>query len=410
MDVHVARQPILDRRSQVVGYEMLFRDGVSDSCNAIDGFRASASVITNTLFLPCLDFLRSGRDAFFNVSAELILNGCLYALPTRHCVFEILETVEATREVLEACQMLGAHGYRIALDDFAFEPTRTPFLQVADYVKVDVQATDPARCAALAREMIRPETLLLAEKVETHDSLRQLLDLGYDLFQGYYFARPTIVTGRKIPTSQLAYLQVLQEINRPEIDSHALREIVEREAGLSYMLLKHVNAACFGWREPVHSIQHAILVLGETDIRRWATLIALAGTSKDQPVELIVLALLRARFCELLAEPARQEDRSDDLFLVGLFSLMDTVLNCSKEDALANLPVDPDVKAAILDRSGPLGGILDLAISYTEANWGRSSALAEAQGIPEEVIPQIYETSLDFCTSKFGPLIMDAAA
>lgn len=410
MDVHVARQPILDRRSQVVGYEMLFRDGNSDSCNAINEFRASASVITNTLFLPCLDFVRSRKDAFFNVSTELLLSGCLNVLPTEHCVFEILESVEATREVIDACRDLRARGFRIALDDFGFEPTRTGLLQVADFVKVDVQAADPARCAALARRMTRPETTLLAEKVESPESFRQLLGLGYDAFQGYYFARPIILSGREIPTSQMGYLQILQEVNRPNIDCHALREIIEREAGLTYMLLKHANAAGFVWREPIHSVGHAILILGETDIRRWATLLALAGISKDQPEELLLLALLRAKFCELLAEPARLRTRSEDLFLVGLFSLMDTVLNCGKEEALANLPIDPDVRSAIIDRSGPLSGILDLATAYTEARWTEASRLLEELGIPDEVIPSIYEASLDFCSTKFGSIMMDSAA
>ena len=230
------------------------------------------------------------------------------------------------------------------------------------------------------------------------------MELGFDLFQGYFFAHPSIVPGRIIPTSRLGYLQLLREINQRNLDCAGLCAVVEREIGLTYKLLRHVNSAAFGFRGCVSSVRQAILLLGEREVRKWASLIAFAGISDEEPEELLVTALLRARFCELLAPVVHLRQRSDDLFLAGLLSVIDVLLGCPMKEVLAELPIPSDVTRAVLDRSGPIGWTLDLAISYSQGDWKDFSALVAQLSLDESSIPAFYASAVEFCRENMGSI------
>jgi c-di-GMP-related signal transduction protein len=410
MDVHIARQPILDRSSAVQGYELLFRGGRKSAPPLLGNEQASSHVIVNSLFFPRIDVLRHGKDAFFNVSRELLVSDCLTALPKAHTVLQILESVAVDRDVLAACRALKNEGYRFALDRFCFQRDRMPLVEFADVIKVDPILSDPRECAVVAKKSIHPGTRLLAEKVNSKEMYKRLLDFGYDLFQGYFFAQPTIVKGRDIPTSQTAYMQILREVNRRELDSSAICSIVEGEVGLSYKLLRYVNSAGFGWQGAISSIRHAILLLGQNEVRRWATLIALAGISTDEPEEIIVMSLVRARFCELLAPLVDLGHRSDDLYLAGLFSMIDVALKCPLDEAFHDMPIDPEVKNAIVRGDGLMGKILRAAVSYSEGDWETFSKLANELSILENDVPGLYDSALDFCNGRMGVIQLDRAA
>lgn len=410
MDVYIARQPILDRASTVSGYELLFRTGLEDFCPQVDHDRASSCVITESLFLPRLHLLGNGKDLYFNVTREILVGGYLTMLPAGQSVIEMLETVPPDDEVLRACRDLREKGYRIALDDFAFEPERMRLLDVADIVKVDLLSCDAERALALSRTKRGAPPILLAEKVETRETYKRTLDLGYDLFQGYFFARPTIVSGRDIPASRLGYLQILREVNRRELDCQSICDIVEREIGLSYKLLRYINSAHFGFRGAVKSIRHAVLLLGQREIRRWASLIALAGIAEDESEELLTMALLRARFCELVAPSLGLDHRSDDLFLAGLFSMIDAILACPLEEILEDIPIGADVAAALLRRAAPLGPVLDLVIAYSHGDWAEFSERAGQLGLSERDVPLLYESAVEFCRVNMGSIALDRAA
>lgn len=390
MDTFSARQPIFDRVMRLRGYELLFRSGPVGVFNHPDPDEASSRVIADAMFLPGFEALTAQHPGFINVTRELLVQEWVCVLPPEATVLEIVESVTPDEEVLGACRRLRERGYRIALDDFKLDAGRDVLLEVAEIVKVDVLASTPSECERLARQLPSRGITLLAEKVETPDLHRRMMDLGYALFQGYFFARPTILTGRDIPSSKGNHLRVLREIHRPELDFDALVAIVEREVSLSYKLLRYVNTCYFGQRSSVASLRHALMLLGECEIRRWASVIVLAGMASDRPEELVTEALLRARLAELLAPDAGMGMRSSDLFLMGLLSLIDAILAQPLETVLREIPIADDIRAALLGQAGPMRDLLALVTAYVRGRWDGLAAPAARLGIEERMLPGRY--------------------
>lgn len=410
MDAFIARQPILNRKLEVVAYELLFRSGLESHFDHGDPDQASTSVIVESLLLPGFEKLTCGRKAHVNLTKATLLRQDVTLLPPESTVVELLETIEGDEEVLEACRRLRARGYRIALDDFQPDQARMPLLDVADIVKIDVLVCGQSERARLAKEL-RPRGLcLVAEKVETDDMFRETRDAGFDLFQGYFFARPTTFRGKDIPALKLSYLMVLAEIHRPELDLQALRAIVEREVGLSYKLLRYINSAYFGRREVVSSIRHALLLLGEREIRHWVNLVALAGIATGKPNPLQDECLTRGRFCEKIALGSGLGGRASELFLMGLLSLMEAMLDTPIERILDGLPLSDDVKQAMLGSPGPLRDVLDLAIAYGRGNWDSLRGPIERLGLAETDLPELYLDSVSWGQTRKPELLVGLAA
>ncbi len=410
MDAFIARQPVFDDKLEVQAYELLFRSGLENACTHHDLDQASSKVIADSLFLPGLETLTCGRAAFVNITRDLLVREDVSLLPPATTVLEILESVAADDEVRAACRRLKERGYRLALDDFRADAPHRGLLDVADIVKVDVLVSGPAERRALARQLIPRGLVMLAEKVESEEVFRQTRDAGYTLFQGYFFARPTIVRGRDIPGSKLSFLRILGEIHKPDLDLAALGAIVEREVTLSYKLLRYINSAFFGWNGDVSSIGHALMLLGEREIKRWASVIALAGMSSDKPGELQAQALMRGRFCELLAPGAGQADRSSDLFLLGLFSLMDAMLDHPLDKVLDGLPLAQDVKDAMLGGAGPLRDVFDVVLAYSQGDWEALRSPVERLGLDEVELPEIYVEALRWSGQSDAGAVLSMAA
>lgn len=373
----VARQPIFDRNDRIVAYELLFRSGLETSfrCESVD--RASSSVIADSLLVHGLDTITGGRRAFVNVTREVLLGDLATLLPREQVVIELLETVKPEPDVVDACLRLKRAGYTLALDDFVYGAQYEPLLELADIVKVDFLATLGDARVQLARTLSKRGIEMLAEKVESRADHQHGVDAGYVYFQGYYYARPEIVIGRDIQGSKLHTLQLLKAVNAPDPDLDALADEIQRDASLCYKLLRYVNSAMLGLRVSVHSIGHAIALLGLAEIRKWVSLLAMASLGADKPVALVASALERARFCELLAEPFGLESCKADLFLLGLFSRMDAILDRPLADVLTELPLDPDVRAALVESCGPLHPPYASVLAYEAGDWG---ALAHAAG------------------------------
>jgi c-di-GMP-related signal transduction protein len=269
-------------------------------------------------------------------------------------------------------------------------PDREPLTEFADFIKVDVLATSPGTCEAISKKYRNGQRRALAEKVETREALRAATERGYDYFQGYFFSRPTMVASKTIPGFRLNYLRLLHELNRPEIDMRRLEEVVKQEASMTFRLLRRVNSAAYGFRIETSSLRHALVLLGEREIRMCATVWAMADLARDLPSEMVVASTLRARLCELIAPLAQMPDRSLDLFLVGMFSMLDAILDQPMERILASLPLAGDVRDALLGGQNPLRAVLDCVLAYEQACWDRASDLAVAAGIPEREIPTCY--------------------
>jgi c-di-GMP-related signal transduction protein len=396
MQIYIARQPIFDGKLTVQAYELLIRDGLEKLLPSVERDIESTRILAASQLLPRLDAVAAGKQAFVRATRELLLQGHVEILPPATTVVQLSETVKPEREVIETCDRLRRGGYRIALDDFRLGSDRQSLLSVADLVKVNVAEAGSTERAVIAERAKARKITLVAEKVQTKDAYLETRGIGYDLFQGDFFARPSIVQGRDIPTSKRSCLQILGQLHRSDLDINELNDIISREAGLAYKLLRYVNSAAFGWRGSVSSIQHALMLLGSREIRRWASVMALTGITGDEPGELLAEALLRGRTCELLAPEVDLAHRASDLFMMGLFSLLDAILEIPLDEILENLPLEEDVKMALLGEPGPLRSVFDLAVNYLAGEWGSIPERAHVLGVSEMLLPELYESALSW--------------
>jgi c-di-GMP-related signal transduction protein len=387
----VARQPILDRDQNVFGYEILFRNGVEDFFNA-DPELAARSTLDSSL-LYGINTLCDNRRAFVNCTREVLFKDLITLLPPSQTVAEILETVEPEDRVIAACKRLKAAGYLIALDDFAPNDPRIPLVEYADIIKVDIRATRPEERAAMMRRFASPKCKMLAEKLETPHEFSQARDLGFVYFQGYFFCRPELVVGREVPASRLHYLRLLEMVSRREIDLRELENMLKQEASLSYRLLRYLNSPLFGFSLEIKSLRHAMAVLGEREMRRWIRLVVTIGAAEQACSELILMGLARARFCELLS--SRLQSNSD-LFLMGLLSVMDAILEVSLEVLLEQLPVDKETKAVLLGQNSSLRPLYRLMLAQESGEWKESSKLAKELKLSDDEVASTWFQSLQW--------------
>ncbi len=409
MDFYVARQPIFDRERRVFGYEMLFR---SSERNQFDGHNASAagsSVILHSLFstIRAEDML-DGKRGFYNFDRELLLEETALLLPKDRVVIEILESVKPDRDIVIACGVLRDRGYSLALDDFVYSPDYEPLLDLADIVKIDVLAT-PLEEQQRLLNRLRPRGIrLLAEKIETPEGFEQAKSLGYTLYQGYFFARPSVLRGKDIPGLRPNYLRLLREINRPELNLEALEGLMRHDVALTYRLLRYLSSPLFGFQKRVDSVLQALVLLGEAKLRKWFALAALSGlATDDKPRELVASALLRAFFCEAVAEGSGLLELAkggSDFSLTGLFSRLEAFLDCPLPEAIADLALPVDVAAALTGAKGTpddLGTVLKLVCAYEAGEWESVMALSPTLPGGGHKLAPMYVKSLQNCREVF---------
>jgi c-di-GMP-related signal transduction protein len=369
----VARQTILTADEKVFGYELLFRDGVENLFRAPDVDAASRSTL-NTSMLIGLDTLCDGRRAFINCTRDILLKEYITLLPSAQVVIEVLETVPADDLVIAACQRMKEGGYMIALDDFTVNDPREALTDLADIIKVDLRATSPADAAAMVKKYGPWRCRMLAEKVETREEFVAAKKAGFVYFQGYFFRHPEILTTHEIPANQLSYVRMLAAVSQPELDVRLIENLVKGEASLCYRLLRYLNSAAFGFAAEIHSVRHALSILGEREVRRWIRLVATLGAGQGKSSDLVLAALVRARFCELLSP--KIQGGASDLFLMGMLSLMDAILEIPLRQVLDNVPIDNESKAALLGNASSLRPFYQLMLAQESGEWKAVSELS----------------------------------
>ena len=394
MEHFIARQPIFDAKGRVYAYELLFRSGLHNYFDCDDADHAAASVIANSTLLFGLNEMSGGARVFINCTRKVLVEDFMTVLPKQQAVVEILEDVEPDEEILSACRRLKKLGYILALDDFVYHKNYEPLLEMADIIKVDVLLSSIEEQKMLADMFIPRGIRMLAEKVETHEVYEQTKQMGYQLFQGYFFAKPVIVSRKDIPTNKLQFLRILKAIHEEEIDFKALAKTIQSEVSLSYKLLKLINSAAFALRHKVTSILQALSLLGIREIRSWVSLLSISAMADDKPAELVMTSLIRARFCEQLAEPCGLPGRHSDLFLMGLFSLLDVIISRPIEEILREITIEEDIQLALSGEPGTLQTILALIVAIEKAEWERVSALAAELQIDEKPLSEAYMDSV----------------
>jgi c-di-GMP-related signal transduction protein len=387
----VARQPILTTDEKVFGYELLFRDGIENFFRSPDSDAASRSTL-NTSTLLGLNVLCDGRRAFVNCTREILLKDYVTLLPAGQTVVEVLETVSADELVVAACRRLKEAGYMIALDDFAVNDPREALTDLADIIKVDLRATATADASAMVKRYGPWRCRLLAEKVETREEFIASKKAGFLYFQGYFFRRPEILTAHEIPANQLNYLRMLTAVSQPELDVRAIENLVKGEASLCYRLLRYLNSAAFGFGSEIHSVRHALSILGEREVRRWIRLVASLAAGQNKASDLVLAALVRARFCELLSPKVQQKVQhgDSDLFLMGMLSLMDTILEIPMRQVLDNVPIDQECKAVLLGVTSRLRPFYQLMLAQESGAWTAVQELATQLQLSETEVSEAY--------------------
>jgi EAL and modified HD-GYP domain-containing signal transduction protein len=377
-EVFVARQPIFDRNLHVAGYELLFRGGNATTALVADSEGATASVVLNAFTEIGLERLVGAKPGWVNVSREFVLSGLARTMPPSVVGLEILEDELLDERFVHTLIELKRQGYRLALDDFEYSVSAERLLGLVDVVKLDLIALGRE---GMAREVARLKPYgmtLLAEKVESHEEHAFCAELGCDLFQGFFFCRPEIVHNRGIVANRASMLQIVAALQDPTVQLGQLERMIGRDVGLSFRLLRYINSAFFGLRFEISSIGQALALLGVENLRRWATLTVLASID-GKPPELTVTALVRARFCEqagqLLPGP-----RPGELFTLGLFSVIDALMDAPIEEVVGMIPFPSDMRDALTGRKGEKGALLDCVTALEAGDFDRAQRLIPGAG------------------------------
>jgi EAL and modified HD-GYP domain-containing signal transduction protein len=378
-DIFIGRQPIYDRKLGVYAYELLFRSEQSNAADITDGDKATSDVIVNTFLEIGLDNIVNKRPAFINLTRSFFVNHHTISLPKDRVVLELLEDIEADEEVIEGVKRLSEQGYTIALDDFIYHESLKPLVKLANLIKIDIMSLDRNEVRDHVLALRKHPVKLVAEKVETQRDFDYCLGLGFDYFQGYFFAQPKVIRGRRLPNNRIAILKLLRRLQDPDITPNQLEDLIAQDVAFSYRILRYVNSAAYALSRKIESVQQAVIIIGLKTIKSWTTLLAMSQVD-NKPTELVITAIVRGKMAEELAK-AQKSDHPDSFFTVGLFSALDALMDNTMEEILTQLPLADHISNALLHRQGIHGEILSCVLAYERGEWEqvKSSTLSMSQ-------------------------------
>lgn len=392
MSIFIGRQPILNLKQEVVAYELLYRANTEINACTVDHVTASSTLLVNTVLDTGLREVTHDKLAFINFTEEFILEGTYALLPKRDIVIEVLETVEPTPEVVAALQQAKRAGYTIALDDFLFNSAYAPMLKLADIVKIDWLGQEHSSIESIV-EAVRPFGVrLLAERIETHAEFKAAVDMGFELFQGFFFAKPKILEKKAIAPVHGQLFKLLDAVEREDITIDELEELIAHDVSMTVRLLRYLNSPALGVRAKIKSIRRAITMVGLTEIRKWVRMIVLARMTADKPSELTMMSVARAHFCEQLAGSSSQTSRPE-AFTVGLLSLLDAILDIPMHVILEQLNLEENLRQALVGRLGELGKLLIITQAFESCQWQVHEDTLASMGIePQAALGAYWES------------------
>lgn len=392
MDVFVARQPIFDQDKQLFAYELLFRSGTSNVFPEIDGETATSNLLSSSFFTVGIERISAGKRVFINFTEELLRQGTAEMFPAEKIIVEVLENVTPSAEVIDSCRRLIDHGYTLALDDFVYYQNLEPLIELAEIIKIDFRLTSTEDIERIVHDLRSCNCRLLAEKIETYQEFEQALAMGFSYFQGYFFAKPEVLRNKDLPSSHLTVMKLICEINRVELDIDKLDHLINQDVSLSYKLMNYLNSSHFLREKPLSSTREAIISLGVAGVRTFISLIAAGSLAAEKPQELIKTSIIRARFLEQIG--VELELNGQDFFMLGLFSLLDAMLDNSMAAVLEKLPLANEVREALIHHRGQLYCYLLLVEKYESCQWSCVDSQLLAVGIPAARILDFYLDAL----------------
>jgi c-di-GMP-related signal transduction protein len=396
MEIYVARQPIFDKDKKIFGYELLFRDGMSNFFTGIDGNTATSKVLSHSFLSIGIEQLTGNNLAFINFTRDLLLQYTPQLFPKEKLVIEVLEDIKPDKDVVMACKDLSQKGYQIALDDFFYHSDMKSLIEIANIIKFDFRATNPEQILEILKTISRPDLQLLAEKVETYKEFEIALDMGFEYFQGYFFSKPEVLKGKDISSAQMNLLEIMAEVNKSGFHFNKIEKIITKDVSISYKLMRYINSAYFSTANKVSSIKQAIILLGENGIKNFLSLIAMTGLALDKPDELIRSSIIRAKFCELAGLKCGCGMNPSELFTLGLFSSIDAILDDTMANLMTKLPLSDELKKALIHEEGMINNYLKLATSYERGDWEGVSECLKEININDDELPQLFLDSINW--------------
>ena len=368
-DIYVGRQPIYNKSLTVFGYELLFRSGTKNAA-AIDPFSAdgaTSTTIINTFLEIGLERLVGNKYAFINLTEQFLVEEDSLPISPKQVILEVLEDIPVTPELISAVERLSSKGFIIALDDYIYNPSHKPLVKMVDIIKIDIMQLSKVQIIQHVKKLKEFDVKLLAEKIETIDEYEFCRKLGFDYYQGYFLSKPRIIRSKALPTNKVAVLNLLAVLQNPNSDIDELEEAISFDVSISYRILKLINSSFFSFSHEVNSVKQAIVILGRNQLSSWASMIAMSKMD-DRPSEMIHLAMIRGKMCEMLAEKSGLKSL-ESFFTVGLFSALDILMERDIETIIAPLPLSDEVENALLKHEGVLGEALKCALAYEVADF-----------------------------------------
>lgn len=398
----ISRLPIFDADFSVFAYDLVSACGTEQAITATDPDKTCARLIANGSLLFDWEVLTAHKRALVSVTREVLLNRSVRLLSSQETIVQLPLTIELDSEVIAACEELHDAGYGLAIDGLAQRGEWNEILQPRDVVKVNLADAGNEQAQVLTDRYRNCNARLIATRVETQETLRQAMQLGFGLFQGFFFTQPVIVSAKQIPSSKIQLLQILRELHHPDVNIEKIEQAIRTDVGLCYKLLRYINSVSHGIRHEIKTIRRALVQLGEREIKRWISLCIVSMTAEDRPPETILLTLVRARFCESIAKVFGLQRDAGDLFLMGMLSMIDTLLGRPLPELLDPLPVNPEIKEALIAGTGRFHPVYQMSRAMERGEWaGMEGRLAP---VHHQEVAGAYLDSL-----KWGSTLLDAA-
>ena len=404
MNFYAARQPILDKSKKLFAYELLFRDSIDNVFPDIDGDEATSKMIEASQFNMGISEFTGNKAAFINFTLETMEKGYPEMLTPEEVVVEILETVKPGKKLLALCKDLHTKGYTLALDDYEHKNVWAHFYPFIKIIKIDIQQSsiDDIKEVLIAIKD-HPHIKMLAEKVETYEEYDQMLQLGFDYFQGYFFAKPEMIKTKTLSPSQMAMAELLYETSKTDLDLNSITSVFERDVSLSYKLLRYANSAIFKRRNEISTIKQALVILGSGELKRFIGLMFAVTANPVKPSELINLAMTRAKFCELVAHDIHAQLDVSIAFLTGLLSMIDAILDEEMASVLEKLPLSQDIKDPLLTKKGVMAAIIKLVEFIEQAQWDKTTLVMEKLKLDKDKVVEHYNQAVAWADEQTQP-------
>ena len=396
MSVFVARQAIFNRKQNVVAYELLFRNSAENFFPDIEEGQATARLIMENQLNLGTRHITSGKTALINIGPDSLKHNLCDFLPCKDVVIELLETIEPTDDNYQLCRELFHKNYKLALDDFVYNEQWERFLKFIKLVKFDIAQTPLSDIAEIVEKLKQHKKIkILAEKIETQADYHQAHKMGFDYFQGYFFAKPTMHEQQDIDYNYALVVAIYAQVMKPSPDIKQISALFEADAALAYKLMRLINSGVFPIQSKISSIKQALVYLGHERLKKFVSLIVTAHTAGKKPAELMQVCVVRARFCELIAKQV-SKSLAGEAFLTGLFSLLDAILDQPMSLLVEKLPFPDDIKAALLNEKNTVYYILNVVQAYETGSWWTLEKAVILLNVKSDVLPGLYNQAVDW--------------